>query len=194
MSEPWQLAARLAALGFLGVTVQVTAIAQLTVFGASVDLAPLLVASAGLLAGSVPGAIFGFGVGLFVDVALVQTLGVTSLLYIAIGYWAGRLRELHDPAHGLVPLLVGAVATAVATCGFALMQFLLGTQAPVSWLLLRQVVATILLGALFALPVHALVRRALQGSLPDDPSRRRRRRRAYTTGGLSPLTQPSRQR
>jgi len=41
---------------------------------------------------------------------LVQTLGITSLLYIAIGYWAGRLREVRDPAHGLVPLAAGAAA------------------------------------------------------------------------------------
>ncbi len=34
----------------------------------------------------------------------------------------------------------------------------------------------------------AIVRRALDGALPEDP-RRRRRRRAYTTGGLSPLDQ-----
>lgn len=188
-SENWQLPLRLAALGFFAVVVQIAAISQITVFGVSIDLAPLLVASVGLLAGSLPGAVFGFAVGLFVDLALVQTLGVTSLLYIAIGYGAGRLRELRDPGHGLVPVVVGAVATAVATIGFALMQFLLGVQAPVSWLLLRQVVVTILLGALLALPVYALVRRIVQGSLPDDP--RRRRRRAYTTGGLSPLTRPS---
>ena len=191
MSERWQLPLRLAVLGFLGVTVQVSAVSQITIFGVSSDLAPLLVASVGLLAGSLAGAAFGFGVGLFVDFALVQTLGVTSLLYIGIGYWAGRLRELRDPAHGLVPLLVGAIATAIATIGFALMQFLLADEAPVSWLLLRQIVVTILLGALLALPVHALVRRVVQGSLPDDPGRRRRRRRAYTTGGLSPLTRPS---
>jgi len=189
VSDNWQLPLRLAALGFFAVVVQIAAISQITVFGVSVDLAPLLVASVGLLAGSLPGAAFGFAVGLFVDLALVQTLGVTSLLYIAIGYAAGRLRELRDPSHGLVPVVVGAVATAVATIGFALMQFLLGIDAPVSWLLLRQVVVTILLGALLALPVYALVRRIVQGSLPDDP--RRRRRRAYTTGGLSPLTRPS---
>jgi rod shape-determining protein MreD len=188
----WQLPLRLAALGFLSVIVQIAAISQITVFGVSVDLAPLVVASVGLLAGSLPGAIFGFAVGLFVDLALVQTLGVTSLLYIAIGYGAGRLRELRDPAHGLVPVFVGAAATAIATVGFALMQFLLGVDAPVSWLLLRQVVVTILLGALFALPIYALVRRVVQGSLPDDP--RRRRRRAYTTGGLSPLSRPSQSR
>jgi rod shape-determining protein MreD len=187
--EGYQLPLRLAALGFLTVVVQTAAISQVTVFGVSVDLSPLVVASVGLLAGSLPGAVFGFAVGLFADVALVQTLGVTSLLFIAIGYWAGRLRELRDPAHGLVPLAVGAVATAFATVGFSLMQFMLGVRAPVSWLLLRQVVVTILIGTLLALPLYALVRRVVQGSLPDDP--RRRRRRAYTTGGLSPLQRPS---
>lgn len=187
--EGYQLPLRLVALGFLSVVVQIAAVSQVTVFGVSADLLPLIVASVGLLAGSLPGAVFGFAVGLFVDLALVQTLGVTSLLFIAIGYWAGRLRELRDPAHGLAPLAVGAAATATATVGFALMQFLLGVQAPVSWLLLRQVVVTILLGTLLALPIYALVRRIVQGSLPEDP--RRRRRRAYTTGGLSPLQRPS---
>lgn len=187
--DGYQLPLRLAALGFLAVVVQIAAVSQVTVFGVSADLSPLVVASVGLLAGSLPGAIFGFAVGMFVDVALVQTLGVSSLLFIAIGYGAGRLRELRDPAHGLTPLAVGAAATAFATVGFALMQFMLGVRAPVSWLLLRQVVVTILLGSLLALPVYALVRRIVQGSLPQDP--RRRRRRAYTTGGLSPLQRPS---
>ncbi len=192
MSDGYQLPLRLTALGFFTVVVQIAAVSQITVFGITADLSPLVVASVGLLAGSLPGAAFGFSVGLFVDLALVQTLGVTSLLFIAIGYGAGRLRELRDPAHGLIPLAVGAAATAFSTVGFALMQFLLGVQAPVSWLLLRQVVVTSLLGTLLALPVYALVRRVVQGSLPEDP--RRRRRRAYTTGGLSPLQRPSAQR
>jgi len=189
VSDAHRLPLRLLALGFVIVVVQIAAVSQITVFGVSADLSPLVVASVGMLAGSLPGAVFGFGVGLFVDMALVQTLGVTSLLFIAIGYWAGRLRELRDPAHGLVPLAVGAAATACSTIGFALMQFLLGVHAPVSWLLLRQVVVTILTGTLLALPVYALVRRVVRGSLPEDP--RRRRRRAYTTGGLSPLQRPS---
>lgn len=191
MSDGWQLrlTLRLTALGFLAVVVQIAAVSQITVFGVTADLSPLVVAAVGLLAGSLPGAIFGFGVGLLVDLALVQTLGVTSLLLMAIGYGAGRLRELRDPAHGLVPLAVGAIATGFSTVGFALMQFLLGVRAPVSWLLLRNVVVTILIGSLLALPVYALVRRVVHSALPDDP--RRRRRRAYTTGGLSPLQRPS---
>jgi len=189
VNERWNLPLRLLALGFVVVVVQITAISQVTVFGVAVDISPLLVASVGLLAGSLPGAVFGFCVGLFIDTALVQTLGVTSLLFIAIGYAAGRLRELRDPAHGLVPLAVGAAATAVAVIGYVILQFLLGVEAPVSWLLLRQIVVTIIVNTLLALPVYALVRRVIQGSLPEDP--RRRRRRAYTTGGLSPLHRPS---
>ena len=50
---------------------------------------------------SMLGAITGFAVGLLVDLALVQTLGVTSLIFTLIGYWSGRLRELRDPQAAL---------------------------------------------------------------------------------------------
>jgi len=180
---------RLAALGLLGSILQLTAVAQVTVFGVPADLSPLLVASVGLLTGSAPGALFGFAVGLFVDTALLQTLGISSLVLTAVGYGAGRLRELRDPAHGLVPVALGAVATGVYAVGFSVMQFLLGADAPVSLLLVRQIVFTIVLNTLLALPVYLLVRRVLSPLLPDDP--RRRRRRAYTTGGLSPISRAS---
>ncbi len=186
MSPTGSLAMRLALLGLAGGILQLAAISQVTVFGVPADLVPLLVAAVGLLTGSVTGATFGFCLGLFMDTALVQTLGVTSLVLTTVGYGAGRLRELRDPAHTLVPVLAGGVATAVAVIGFALMQFLLGVDAPVSLLLLRQVLIVIVLNTLLALPVYAAVRRLLAPRLPDDP--RRRRRRAYTTGGLSPLS------
>jgi rod shape-determining protein MreD len=189
VSEAIQLPLRLFALGFVAVIVQEAAISQISIFGVSADLTPLIVMSVGLLTGSLFGAVMGFGTGLFVDLALVQTLGVTSLLYIVIGYWSGRLRELRDPAHGLVPLALGATATAVAGIGMAIIQFLLGVEAPVSLLLLQQIFISVLVNSLIALPVYGLVRRLIKPVLPDDP--RRRRRRAYTTGGLSPLSRPS---
>jgi rod shape-determining protein MreD len=178
--------ARLALLGLLGGILQLTAVAQMTVFGVPADLSPLLVAAVGLLMGSVPGALFGFGIGLFMDTALLQTLGISSLVLTAVGYGAGRLRELRDPAHALVPVAVGAIGTAVYAIGFAVMQFLLGVDAPVSLLLVREILLTIVLNTLLALPVYLIVRRVLGPLLPDDP--RRRRRRAYTTGGLSPIS------
>jgi rod shape-determining protein MreD len=181
-----QAAGRLALLGLLGGIVQLTTVSQVSVFGVPADLSPLLVASVGFLCGSVAGSVFGFCLGLFVDTVLLQTLGVNSLVFTAVGYGAGRVRELRDPAHTLAPVLVGAAATAIAAVGFSLLQFLLGVEAPVSFDLLRQILITIVLNTLLALPVYVICRRVLLPYLPDDP--RRRRRRAYTTGGLSPLS------
>jgi rod shape-determining protein MreD len=181
-----QLLLRLALLALGTVVFQVAAVSQIQLFGVNADLLPLVVAAVGLMCGSIPGACFGFGAGLFADTALVQTMGLSSLVYVVAGYGAGRLRELRDPQGALVPMAVGAAATAIATIGFSLMNFLLGVDAPVSFLLARQILATIVLNTLIAVPVHAAVRRWLLPALPEDP--RRRRRRAYTTGGLSPIS------
>jgi rod shape-determining protein MreD len=177
---------RLVAIGLVGGILQLTTVSQIAIFGVPADLSPLLVATVGLLCGSIAGASFGFGIGLFMDTLLAQTLGVTSLVLLFAGYGAGRLRELRDPAHALIPVAVGAAATATAAVGFSVLQFLLGVDAPVSFLLVRQILMTIVLNALLAMPVYLACRRVLAPFLPDDP--RRRRRRAYTTGGLSPLS------
>jgi rod shape-determining protein MreD len=177
---------RIAALAVAIVLFQIGVVSEVPVFGVSVDLSPLLVAFVGLLCGSTLGAVTGFAVGLLVDLALVQTLGVTSLIFTVVGYWSGRLRELRDPQAALTPLFVGATASAAAMVGYSLVEFLLGVDAPVSVDLLRQIVLGVLVNTVVALPMWALVRRSLEGGLPEDP--RRRRRRAYTTGGLSPLS------
>jgi rod shape-determining protein MreD len=180
------LIARIAALSLVIVFFQTGVVSEVPAFGVTVDLSPLLVAFIGLLCGSTVGAASGFAVGLLVDLALVQTLGLTSLVFTLVGYWCGRLRELRDPQAALTPLLVGAGATAAALVIYSLMEFMLGVDAPVSLELLRQIVLGVLVNTIVALPTWVLVRRCLIGGLPEDP--RRRRRRAYTTGGLSPLS------
>ena len=70
--------------------------------------------------------------------------------------------------------------------GFAVLQFLLGVDAPVAFLLIRQILLVIVLNTLLAMPVYRVVPPGAAPFLPDDP--RRRRRRAYTTGGLRPLS------
>ena len=67
-----------------------------------------------------------------------------------------------------------------------MLEFSLGVTAPISLLLVRDILLTIALNSIIAVPIYALVRRWLIPALPEDP--RRRRRRAYTTGGLSPLS------
>ncbi len=190
MSSPVQLALRLLALGVLCVVLQVAAVSQMPIFGVSADLVPLVVAAVGLLCGSIPAALFGFGAGLAVDTALVDTLGLSSLIYCVAGYGAGRLRELRDPQATLLPFALGAAVTALTTLGFSVMQFLLGVDAPLSFLLVRQIIATILVNTVIAVPVFALVGRLLAPALPEQP-RRRRRPRPYDgrPATLSPLRQ-----
>ena len=178
------LGARLAALALGGALLEIVAVSQVSVFGGNADLSPLLVMAAGLLCGSVAGATVGFATGLFLDLALVQTLGLTSLVLLAVGYWAGRLRELRDPQGPFAPLAIGALATLGAEAGYAIVHFLLGVDAPVSWLLAREIVTTVLVNALIALPVYVIARRWLEPSLPDSLRRRRRPARP----GLSPLS------
>jgi rod shape-determining protein MreD len=177
---------RIAVLSVVVVFFQIGVVSEVPVFGVSIDLSTLLVAFVGLQCGSILGAATGFAVGLVVDLALLQTLGVSSLIFTLVGYWSGRLRELRDPQAPLTPLFVGAAATAASLVGYSLMEFLLGVDAPVSLELLRQIVLGVAVNTIVALPMWVIVRRSLQRSMPEDP--RRRRRRAYTTGGLSPLS------
>ena len=102
-----QLSLRIALVAFFAVVIQETMVSQISLFGVTADVTPLVVMSIGLLAGSMAGAIAGFAIGLFVDLVMFQTVGVTSLLFITVGYWSGRLRELRDPSHGLIPLGAG---------------------------------------------------------------------------------------
>ena len=186
MTAPAQLALRLGVIALVTVLVQTAALSQVSLLGASPDVAPLVVASVGLLAGAVAGALMGFGVGLLVDAALLQTLGITSLVYVLVGHFSGQMRDsARDPQASLLPLAAGALGTFVALTVFSLLQFLLGVEAPVSFELVRQIISTVLINTLIALPVHALVRRALGATVEE---RRRRRRRSRP--GLSPLIQP----
>lgn len=180
------LVARLVAFGIVVGIVQATFISQFPVAGGTADLAPLAVMSIGLLCGGLVGACFGFGLGLFLDVSLLQTLGVTSLILVGIGWYSGRLRESSDSDATLVPLLAGAAATVTMSVAYSIIQFLLDVSAPVSGVLLRQLLATLILNTLLALPVHAIARRWLSRSLPQEP---RRRRRQPSSAALSPLQQ-----
>jgi rod shape-determining protein MreD len=176
---------RIALLVLLTVVLQLAVVTQITVLDADPDLFPLVTLSVGLLAGPIPGATCGFLLGLVADMALLQTLGVTSLLLIGVGYLAGRYREMRDASHKLVPVVGAAIATLAYATAFSLVQFLLGVDSDVSPLVIREIIVGALLNALIAMPVYAGVRALLRPDLIDD-LRPRRRRHTQTRRG--PLT------
>jgi rod shape-determining protein MreD len=177
---------RFAVLVLATVVLQLAVVTQLTLLDADADLFPLVTLSIGLLAGPISGATAGFLLGLVADMALLQTLGVTSLILIAVGYTAGRYRELRDVSHKLVPVIGAALATLAYAATFSLVQFLLGVESPVSPLVIREILVGALLNAVIAMPVFAAVRALLRPDLIDDL--RPRRRRGYPQARRAPLT------
>ena len=185
MTVTWGTIVRVTALVIAVVVLQLAVVAQITFWDASPDLLPLVALSIGLLAGPVAGATVGFLLGLVADMALLQTLGVSSLLLIGVGYLAGRFRELRDATHKLVPPIGAFVATLGFDAGFALVQFLLGVDSSVSPLVIREAFVSALVNALLAIPVFAAVRAVLRPDLIDDLRPRRRpatRTRVLSTG------------
>jgi rod shape-determining protein MreD len=174
---------RTGALLLLAVILQVSAFSQLTVFGGHADLIVLTVAAIAYYAGSVTGCAAGFSAGLLVDLLTGATMGASSLVLTAVGYGVGRFREVRDPSHGLMPLVVGTLATAAWVVAFAAVSLMLDIGARVSPLAIRDMVLTVLLNALLALPIFTGCRRLLRPSLAVDPLELRRRRRPPREAG-----------
>jgi rod shape-determining protein MreD len=171
-------------LVLLGVVIQISGFAQLRILGAAPDLTPLVVAAVALVAGSVPGAITGFCVGLLLDLALGQNVGSSALVLTTVGYGVGRYGELRDPAHGLIAIPVGMGATAGYLVAFAAVSFMLQIQTSVSGLVVRDAIVTTLLNALIAVPVFGGIRRLLRPVLLAQPGGRRRRAETRPTGPI----------
>ena len=179
---------RLALLGLIGGILAADRRLADHVFGVPADLTPLLVASVGFLlrlGARAPCSASARPVRRHRAAADARASPRSCSRRSATA--PGACASCATPRTALAPVAVGAAATAVAAIGFSLLQFLLGVEAPVSLLLVRQILLTIVLNTLLALPgATRSCAACCSPFLPDDP--RRRRRRAYTTGGLSPLS------
>lgn len=168
-------AIRIALIVVVAVVLQISFFSYLSFFGTTPDVMPLVVITLGLLGGALVGAVCGFAAGLVLDSALLQTLGVWSLVLLTVGYLAGRYREGTEISNSLVPpLLIGAL-TMAAAAGFAAIQLMLGVRTPVSLLVLKEIVVQGLLAMLLAIPLYPLIRRVLRPAIVDDFEARRAR-------------------
>jgi rod shape-determining protein MreD len=166
--------ARLAVLGTLVAVAQVVCFSKMDVFGASPDVAMLVVISVGLLGGSLSGAVTGFSIGLLIDCLLLETLGAFALTLLAVGYVAGRYREaVGRPTRAAVALLGGAL-TLLGAVVIAAIQIGTGIDATVSFLVVRDALVKSLIGMVLAIPVLLLVRLVVRSSLVDERRAARR--------------------
>ena len=179
-----QAALRVGLLLLAAVLAQVSVVAQVTILGGRANLIPVAVAALALVGGSIAGATAGFVAGFVLDLAMGMSLGASSLALTGVGYGIGRLGELRDVSHGLLPIAVAAAATAGYDIAYGAITFLLDIGASVSALVLRDMLVAVVLSAALALPVFALVRRVVRPVVAADRLEPRRRARTREPGPI----------
>jgi rod shape-determining protein MreD len=170
-----KIVARIVAIGLLGVLLQLSFFSRVELFHVSPDVLPALVVCLGLLGGSLTGAVSGFSIGFFVDCLLVEALGISSLVLLGIGYLAGLFRERFEIHSTLVPALLCMGLTLAAELGFAAVQLLFGIDAPVSILIVRDMLLKSVYAFFLGWPTYLLIRRVLRPALVEEPTVQRRR-------------------
>jgi len=168
-----KILARIVAIVIVAVLLQLSFFSRVTLFHVSPDILPALVVCFGLLGGTMTGVVTGFSIGFLVDCLLVEALGATSLVLLTTGYLAGMFRERFEIQSPLVPPLLCMGLTLFAELGFGAVQLMLGIGAPVS----SMIVGDILLKSIYAFflgwPIYLGVRRALRPALVEESALRR---------------------
>ena len=167
---------RIALIGLLGVLLQLSFFSQVELFHVSPDILPALVVCLALLGGSLTGAVAGFSIGLFLDCLLVEALGVSSLVLLGVGYAAGLYRERFEIDNTLTPALLCMGLTLAAELGFGAIQLLIGIDAPLSLLIVRDLLLKSVYAFFLGWPIYLLVRRVLRPALVEEPKLRGPRR------------------
>jgi rod shape-determining protein MreD len=170
-----RILARIVAICLAGVLAQLSFFSRVELLHVSPDVLPALVVCLGLLGGSLAGAVCGFAIGFFVDCLLVEALGITSLVLLTVGYLAGLFRERFEIHSTLVPALLCMGLTLFAELGFGAVQLLLGIDAPVSLLAVRDTLLKSVYAFFLGWPLYLGVRRVLRPALVEEPRVRRRR-------------------
>jgi rod shape-determining protein MreD len=153
----------------LAALVQVSMASSIEVAEGHPDLVLVLVIAIALLRGPVFGAVAGFWAGLVLDVASLETLGLTSLLLTLAGYFAGRLGDVttRSSAHpSLVAVGLGTIGFAI---GSAVVHFMLGSTLSAGQFFLAVLLPSLALNLLLAYPLYGLCRRLFR----SEPRERR---------------------
>jgi rod shape-determining protein MreD len=170
-----KIVARIVAICVLGVLLQLSFFSRVELFHVSPDVLPALVVCLGLLGGSMTGAVSGFSIGFFLDCLLVEALGISSLVLLGTGYLAGLFRERFEIHSSLVPALLCMGLTLLAELGYGVIQLLFGIDAPLSTLIVRDLLLKSVYAFFLGWPIYLIVRRALRPALVEEPKVPRRR-------------------
>lgn len=158
----WLDSLKILVLLFVATLWQVTVVGDASIFGGTPDLLLVTLVGVALMRGALAGAGGGFFAGLVVDVAYLQTMGMTSLVLTLAGFWTGRYAETTGRERAYAPLLSVAVVTVLATAAAFALRFILGESPDARLVFVDALLPTTILNVLIAPFVFAIVRRVLR--------------------------------
>ena len=157
----------LAAVRVVAVLLQSTGLAGLRLAGVRPDVLVLAVVAVAMASDATTGAVFGFVAGLVADLLFDLPVGVSALVYTAVGFAVGTLRVYvtgHRPLAHLV-LVAAASLASVWCCGLLLRVFDLS-----SWAAVARAGPLVALGNLLLTPFVYPVVWALTERVPARPA------------------------
>lgn len=162
--------AKAVVLLFVVAVLQATVFSDVDILGGTPDVMLVVLVCVALLAGPVAGALAGFVAGLVIDVSNLDTLGVTSLLLVLAGYWAGRYGETVQRDRRPGPYLAVVAATVVYAIAGLGLRSILGQGPSARVVLVDNLFPAVALDVIVAFPAFGLVRRLFRGRpQPDRP-------------------------
>jgi rod shape-determining protein MreD len=157
---------RYAALLLAALVLQVGALADVRIWGATGDLLLVLTLAVALQEGPDSGATWGFAAGVAYDLMLDTPFGLSALTYAVFGYLVGMVGALMNRATGWWPVTIAAVATFGAVFFYAVVGNLVGVGNPLGEVS-RIALVEALFSAVLILPVMNVTRRVFGRTEPD---------------------------
>ena len=154
---PGIVAARISLVLVVSLTLQVTILSDLRMFGVQGDLMLLVALAAGLAAGPERGAAIGFASGLLYDLMLQTPCGLSALTYAVMAFLVGSLQDSVLRAAWWIPVSTAAAGSALGV----ILYVVFGTVVGVEYLgvsIPKIVVLVALLNSVMAAPTIRVLR------------------------------------
>jgi rod shape-determining protein MreD len=154
---PGIVAARISLVLVVSLTLQVTILSDLRLFGVQGDLMLLVALAAGLAAGPERGAAIGFASGLLYDLMLQTPCGLSALTYAVMAFLVGSLQDSVLRAAWWIPVSTAAAGSALGV----ILYVVFGTVVGVEYLgvsIPKIVVLVALLNSVVAAPTIRVLR------------------------------------